>query len=67
MTSKQVRSFKKRLGHQIDRIAKMVRRFPGLPQPRRNRVQKELARDLKREERMIIRIQKRCTRLARAA
>ena len=55
------------VGRQMDRIAKVISRFRGLPRLRKIKVERELMRDLKREEQVIVRIQKRCTRLARAA
>ena len=67
MTAKQVRSFKKRFGRHMDRIAKVVSRFKKMPALRKRRVEKDLMKDLKREERVIQRLQKRAVRLARAA
>lgn len=67
MTSKQIRGFKKRFGRHMDRIAKVVSRFKKLPAMKKRKVTKDLMKDLKKEARVIERLEKRYVRMAKAA
>lgn len=67
MTVSQVRSLKRRLGRHLDRLGVALRRMRRMPAKRRRKVELHLMRDLRRESRVIERIDRRYSRLARAA
>lgn len=67
MTVNKIRGLKRHFMRHLDRLGKAVRKMRRMPMPRRKKVELHLLRDLKKEARVVARLDKRYTRLARAA